>query len=94
MVPASGLAEGVKDPKINDRQHNQQARIRQGVKSGELTRAEKTRLEAEEKRIRANEKKAKADGKLTAKERARLEKELNKSSNDIYKQKHDNQDRN
>jgi hypothetical protein len=96
IVPASGLAaenRNVKSPAINAREHNQQLRIRQGVKSGELTRKEIARLEAEETRIRLNERLAKSDGKLTAEERARLEKELSKTSQDIYEQKHDDQTR-
>ena len=96
IVPASGFAaeKKVKSPAINEREHNQQLRIRQGVKSGELTRRETARLEAEEARIRVNERFAKSDGKLTPEERARLEKELNKASHDIYEQKHDDQTRN
>jgi hypothetical protein len=96
IVPASGLAaenSKLKSPAINGREHNQQLRIRQGVKSGELTRKETARLEAEEARIRLNERLAKSDGKLTPEERARLEKELSKASHDIYVQKHDDQTR-
>jgi uncharacterized membrane protein YebE (DUF533 family) len=100
-IPATGLAAkkaaqapARKTPAINERQHNQQERIRQGIKSGELTRREAVRLEKEEARIRANERRAKSDGKVTAAERARLEKELNKASQDIHEQKHDEQDRN
>jgi len=97
MVPATGIAaenkKPMKSPAINEREHNQQSRIRQGVRSGELTRKETARLEAEEARIRLNERLAKSDGKLTPEERARLENELNKTSHDIYEQKHDDQTR-
>ena len=65
---------------INQRQHNQQGRIRQGVRSGELTRAEAARLEA---RLR--------EGGLTASERARLERDLNRESQNIYRQTHNGQ---
>ena len=95
-MPVSGLAaekNKAKSPAINAREHNQKLRIRQGVKSGELTRKELARLEAEEARIRRHERRAKSDGKLTPEERARLEKELSKASHDIYEQKHDDQDR-
>ena len=37
-----------KTPRITKRQINQQARIRQGVKSGELTKVETVRLEKEQ----------------------------------------------
>ncbi|HYR89248.1 MAG TPA: hypothetical protein VE422_34545 [Terriglobia bacterium] len=79
---------------INKREHNEQVRIRQGIRSGEVTRAEARRLEAEQARIRVDERFARADGNLTLKERHALQKELNKASRDIYHQKHDRQDRN
>lgn len=80
---------------INARERREQERIRQGERSGELTRREAERLEAEQARIRVDEAYARRSGDgLTAKERARLERELNRSSKDIYKQKHDGQDRN
>jgi hypothetical protein len=84
ILPVTGTAAT-----INGREHNQQIRIRQGVKSGELTRQETKRLEAEEARIRANEARARRDGTLTPAERERLQKELDKASHDIYQQKHD-----
>ncbi|MGH9829964.1 MAG: hypothetical protein ACREDR_42675, partial [Blastocatellia bacterium] len=40
-------------PRINHRQAHQQARIRQGVRSGQLTRREAGRLEGQEHRIQA-----------------------------------------
>ena len=79
---------------INRREHNQRERIEQGVKSGELTRAETKRLAKEEARIRAVEKRDKADGKITPREALKLDRMLDKTSRDIYKQKHDNQERN
>lgn len=80
---------------INTRQHNEQGRIRQGVRSGELTRREAARLEAEQARIRVNEAYARrSGGEFTAQERARVQRQLNRASKDIYRQKHDGQDRN
>ena len=78
---------------VSRREHNQQVRVRQGVRSGELTRAEARRLEAEQARIRADERLARRDG-LAAKERERLQRELERASRDIRRQKHDKQDRN
>src|SRR6186713_1267235 len=100
ILPVTGLAAArntaqaparPKTPAVNERQHNQQERIRQGIKSGELTRREAERLKAQEARIRANERRAKADGSVSAAERARLEKELSKAGQNIYEQKHDEQ---
>jgi hypothetical protein len=79
---------------INWTQKREQARIHQGIRSGELTRNEARRLEAEQARIRVDERFSRADGKFTAKERERLRKELHHASHDIYRQKHDHQDRN
>jgi hypothetical protein len=81
-------------PSINQREHREQVRIRQGIRSGELTRPEARRLEAEQARIRVNERFDRADGKLTLKEREQLYKQLHHASHDIYRQKHDGQDRN
>ena len=92
MIP--GAMAAVRRP-INAREHHEQVRIRQGVKSGELTRRETLRLEKEQARIRVNERFArKSGGEFNAAERARIQKELNRASRDIYKQKHDKQDRN
>ena len=77
---------------IDGREHREQVRIHEGIRSGELTRAEARRLEAEQARIRVDERFARQNG-LTAKERERLQKELQHASKVIYKQKHDNQDR-
>ena len=78
---------------INAREHREQQRINQGIRSGELTRREARRLEAGLARIRIDERFARSDGNLTLRERARLERELNRESRAIYRQKHDNQNR-
>ena len=77
---------------INQRESQEQARIRQGIRGGELTRREAVRLEREQAKIRVDERFLRRNG-LTAKERERLQNELNRASKDIYRQKHDNQDR-
>lgn len=90
---ASVANAGDRDPGVNARQHNQQARIRQGVRSGELTPHEARKLEREERGIRQDERQDKSDGKLTAAERKDLHQDLNQASRDIYAQKHDGQER-
>lgn len=86
-------AAGSRDPGVNQRQHHQQHRIQQGVQSGELTRGETRRVEAEQRRIRHEERAYKADGHVTRAERADLRRDQNHASRDIYRQKHDAQDR-
>jgi hypothetical protein len=83
---------GTKAPTINQRQDNQQDRLKQGVQSGELTRREALTLKEKEVRLTRLEKRLKEDGKLTPEERARMEKYLDYLSKDIYKQKHDGQE--
>jgi hypothetical protein len=79
---------------LDQREHNQAQRIRQGVKSGELTQPETRRLARGEARLNRNEAVAKSDGVVTARERARLQHEANVESERIYRQKHDAQVRN
>jgi len=88
LLPIASSAQA-----INQREHREQVRIHEGIRSGELTRAEARRLEAEQAKIRVDERFARQDG-LTAKERERLQRELERASRDIRKQKHDKQDRN
>jgi hypothetical protein len=80
-------------PYINRREREEQRRIRQGIRSGELTRREAGRLEAEQARIRVAERFARADGTVTRRERYRLNRMLDHASRDIHRQKHDSQDR-
>ncbi len=87
-LPITALA-GPQGQGVNQRQHNQQARIHQGVKSGELTRPEARRLQAEQRHIRKEERAYRADGHLSPAERADLHRDLNKSSRRIVAQKHD-----
>ena len=78
---------------INQRQRRQQRRIHQGVRSGELTRKEVRRLEGGEAKIQRDKLRAKSDGNFTPRERAKINRELNRESRQIYKEKHDNQTR-
>src|SRR5215813_10861516 len=90
LAPTSVWAQSP-NPSINRIERRDQARIRQGIRSGELTRQEARRLEAEQARIRVNERFDQADGKLSSREHRQLQKELHRASRDIYRQKHDGQ---
>ena len=87
------LAAQTATPRVDARQEKQDARIDQGVRSGELTKKEAAKLKAGQAKVEAKEEKAKADGKVTAKERAELEHAQDKQSRKIAKQKHDKQER-
>ena len=75
--------------RFKKRSQNQQQRIQQGVKSGELTKGEAKHLEKDEKKIKHVEARAKADGVVTPEEAARIRNLQNKESQKIYGEKHD-----
>lgn len=93
VLIGSGVAYAQETPVVDTRQQNQQTRIREGVASGEVTRAEAKKLRAEQRNIRRTEHRAEADGTVTDRERARLQRKQNRASRDISRQKHDRQDR-
>src|SRR5205807_2609754 len=70
---------------------NQQNRIEQGLKSGDLTTRETAKLEGGESRIDRAEARAGADGKVSAKEQRRIQRRENRESARIYREKHDAQ---
>ena len=79
---------------ITNRFHRQQARINQGVRSGQLTQreynADESRLQRDEylrnRDLRRN------DGHLSRQERINLNRRLNNNSRDIYFTKHNRAD--
>ncbi len=89
-IASAGFAQ-TKTPVVKERQENQQKRIAEGVKSGELTAKETEHLEGREVKIQKDKKEAKADGVVTRQERAKLRREQNRTSRAIYRQKHDAQ---
>lgn len=90
---ATTAMAGIKDHRVNHRQHNQHERIAQGVKSGELTKDEAKDLRGDQKEIRQEERQFKSDGKLTKDERQELHQDQNAASKEIYQEKHDEQER-
>ncbi len=92
LLMASALYAGpTDDPRIQKREQNQEKRIEQGEKSGQLTPREAGRLERQQTKIKQDEERMKSDGKLTKQERNKLNREQNRASRNIYKEKHDRQ---
>ena len=83
-----------KTPVVDQRQQNQEKRIDQGVKSGELTKGEAAKLDVQQAKIQNDKVKAKSDGKVTKKERMKLKKEQNHASRTIARKKHNKQNGN
>jgi len=88
-----GASNVLAQNEINQRQRNQQKRIGEGVENGSLTPAETARLEKQEAAIHhevKTERKANG-GTLTAQERRQVNRQQNRESRRIYRQKHDAQ---
>lgn len=79
--------------KAAPRPANDQARIRQGVRSGELTRTEAARAQAQQAEARQARQGARADGVVTPTERRDVRREEKHADRVLYKQKHDGQTR-
>jgi hypothetical protein len=76
---------------VIQRDVNQQQRIEDGLKSGELTTKEAGKLERAEGRIDRLEAKDLSKGPLTPKEQAQINRMEDEVSRDIYSEKHDAQ---
>ena len=75
---------------VGKRAENQQDRIAQGVKSGQLTAGEAAHLESNEAKINNEVRNDRAanGGKLTASEKAQVNRQQNRQSHQIYRAKH------
>jgi hypothetical protein len=97
ILPMTGLAQGNRcrrNDNVNRREYYQRDRIRDGIRSGELTRGEAYRLINQQRRIESYERRSRLDdGRLDYRERRRLDQMLDRSGRDIYREKHDRQDR-
>jgi hypothetical protein len=75
---------------VGQRRENQQDRIAQGVKSGQLTAGETAKLENQQRginqQVRAD--RAANGGTLTASEKTQINHEQNQASKNIYAKKH------
>jgi hypothetical protein len=85
-APASPPSSG----EIQQRKDNQQERIANGVKSGQLTPGETRNLESKEAGLNREERNMRAqdNGHLTGADKAKLNRQQNHLSNQIYDKKH------
>jgi hypothetical protein len=92
----SGAGPGVVDPghprvnQVNGRETNQQNRIANGVKNGSLSPKQTSNLEKREANVQNREKKDMAahNGHLTKAEQNGINRQQNRISKSIYKDKH------
>jgi hypothetical protein len=94
VAPAALFAQtptpGANNYNINQRKADQQARIAQGVKSGQLTAGETSHLEHQESAINHEEHamRAQDNGHLTKQDRSVIHAQQNQESRRIYRDKH------
>jgi hypothetical protein len=93
-VLAAALAVSLSVPafaaEVDRRQANQQARIAEGIESGQLTPRETAHLERREAKTRReiHRDRLANGGKLTPAEKAKINREENRTSRQIYRSKH------
>jgi hypothetical protein len=75
-------------PGIDRTQQNQDNRIINGLRSGELTVQEAQNLQRGKNRIEASKQDAKADGVVTVAERRKIKRQQKKMSRKIHNKKH------
>ncbi len=80
-------------PGIKHQQRIEQKRIHHGIRTGQLTKKEAMRLQMQQAKIRHDKRCAKADGIVTPYERAVIKTEQARAGRNIYRQKHDGQNR-
>ena len=94
IAPAALLAQtptpGANDYNINQRKVDQQDRIANGVKNGQLTAGQTSRLEHQEAGINKEERgmRAQDNGHLTGQDRRTIHHQQNVESRRIYRDKH------
>ncbi|HWE53269.1 MAG TPA: hypothetical protein VG273_25985 [Bryobacteraceae bacterium] len=90
IILAATAVVGANAQTVAQRKENQQDRIAQGVKSGELTPHETGSLETKEARLnrQIRNDRRNDNGHLTAGEKARVNHEQNALSRDIHRDKH------
>jgi hypothetical protein len=89
-LPVYAQSQQADPDTIHQRKENQQDRIAQGVKSGQLTPRETANLENKEAAINQEtraDRKANG-GKLTQGEKAQINRQQNRTSRQIYRDKH------
>jgi hypothetical protein len=96
IAPAAMIAQttptpGAHDYNINQRKVDQQDRIANGVKNGQLTAGQTAHLEHQETGINKEERgmRAQDNGHLTKQDRQTIHAQQNQESRRIYRDKHD-----
>src|SRR5262249_10137584 len=76
---------------INQRQDYQQDRIDHGIRDGQITRSEQSRLEQGERAIDRAQSRAMADGHVSQQERANIDRMVDRENREISRDSHNSQ---
>src|SRR5947207_5319818 len=90
LIAAGLMITSLGAQEIQKRKENQQDRIAQGVKSGQLTAGETANLEHKEAKLNRETRRDRRQngGNLTNKEKRQINRQQNKLSRQIYRDKH------
>jgi uncharacterized membrane protein YebE (DUF533 family) len=86
-------AWGTSTPDLDRTRARQEARIREGLRDGSLTRREARGLIEEQRRIQALESAARSDGVVTRREHDAIRRAQQDASRHIYQERHDGESR-
>lgn len=89
LILLANLYVNAQSKTITQNQIEQHKRIKQGVRNGQLTKAEAKKLRTEQRIIRAEKRMAKADGKITRQERRMIKQNQRVASANIHHEKYD-----
>ncbi|MEO7311118.1 MAG: hypothetical protein ABIX01_12020 [Chitinophagaceae bacterium] len=93
LFMAIGFSSSAQTQTIKQHAKHQTHRIKNGVHSGELTKAETKNLVKDQREIHQDIKEARADGTFTKAERKAIKKEQRKERREIARKKHNDRDR-
>ena len=82
------IVVGQANAQVIRREINQHRRIKQGVRTGEITPMERKNLALQQKDIHQDVKEARADHVVTPVERKEIRKDQRQASRNIYRKKH------
>lgn len=90
-VPTASIAKDQHSQRVDKRQTEQRQRISEGVKTGELTRNEESRLREGQRRIQQLENRALSDGQISTSEARQINRIQDRESRRIDRQRNDQQ---
>ncbi|MDX2157152.1 MAG: hypothetical protein SFW09_11645 [Hyphomicrobiaceae bacterium] len=92
-LSTAAAAQSYGSNRIDRREANQERRIQEGLRSGDITRREYRQLEAEQRRIQEMERQAKRDGYIDRREAREIARSQDAASRHIAQERSDGERR-